>query len=259
MSTAAVAVAVGLAVLLLLTPRRTGGSPAGPGPRRRPTWRRRPRRATTDLDLGVVATEVATRLRAGAPVDQAWRETLARTGVASSAGTPRATEHGVPLDLLELAARPVRTGRLRRRSAPGLGPATAGAIPSTVAACRLTHELGAPLADVLQRCADGLTEAGNAQAARAVALAGPRATARLLGWLPALGLVLGLAVGADPLTVLLDGGAGTVCLVLGIALAVAGRRWVASLERTARAAGSVGGADASVARGRRRGTEPDHS
>src|SRR5690606_31598599 len=107
----------------------------------------------------------------------------------------------------------------------------------TVAACRLTHELGAPLAQVLERCAHGLTEAGNAQAARSVALAGPRSTARLLGWLPLLGLVLGAAVGADPLAVLLGGGLGSLCLAAGAALMVLGRRRVAALDHAASAAG----------------------
>ncbi|WP_418606655.1 hypothetical protein [Georgenia sp. SUBG003] len=149
-------------------------------------------------------------------VRSAWDETFARAGIGGDAASSR-QEDGVPGQLLELAARQAERDRLPRvlrpvvRRAPGLGPTTAGALPGTIAACRLTHELGAPLAEVLQRCAEGLTEAGHARAARAVALAGPRATARLLGWLPLLGLVLGAGIGADPVGVLCrtdDGGRG---------------------------------------------------
>ncbi|GAA4419701.1 hypothetical protein GCM10023169_10630 [Georgenia halophila] len=231
---------LGVAVALLLVP---GGRAARPTPARLRARRRRHGRTRPpdDLDLGVLVTEVGTRLRAGAPVEKAWEETFARVGLGASAGV--VAEDGVPPQLLALAARPTpdrsRRWRLLRRHDPVLSATTAGALPGTLAACRLTRELGAPLADVLQRCAEGLTEAGSAESARAVALAGPRATARLLGWLPALGLLLGLGVGTDPIAVLLDGGAGSVCLVTGSVLMVAGHRWVRSLERTAGTAGRV--------------------
>jgi tight adherence protein B len=175
----------------------------------------------------VVVTEVATRLRTGADVDRAWSEALRRSGLVVDPDPGRASEPGVPAAL----------DRLARASATGRrDEVTAGALPGAVAACRLTHEIGAPMAQVLDRCAQGLTEAGQARSARAVALAGPRASARLIGVLPLLGLVMGAAVGADPLAVLLGGGAGTACLVAGVALLVAGNRWVAALERAARAA-----------------------
>ena len=249
-----VAVLVGAAVLLLVRP---GRRPARRSTRRLgvslPRARRRP--GTREIDLGVLVTEVATRLKAGADVDAAWDETFARAGMTGptaaqtglpAPGAPGAPlqEDGVPGQLLELAARqsvhdqlPRPLRRLVRRPR-GIGSTTAGALPGAIAACRLTHELGAPLAEVLQRCAEGLTEAGHARAARAVALAGPRATARLLGWLPVLGLVLGAGIGADPVAVLLGGGLGSACLLAGVALMVAGRRWVVALERAAGAAGT---------------------
>ncbi|GAA3509377.1 hypothetical protein [Georgenia daeguensis] len=237
-----VAVLVASAVLLLVRP---GRHPAPRSQRRRKRLRPRARRrpGTREIDLGVLVTEVATRLKAGADVDAAWDETFARAGLT---GRTAAREDGVPGQLLELAARHAAHDRLPRpvrrlvRHPPGIGSTTAGALPGAIAACRLTHELGAPLAEVLVRCADGLTEAGHARAARAVALAGPRATARLLGWLPVLGLVLGAGIGADPVGVLLGGGLGSACLLAGVVLMVAGRRWVVALERAAGAAGTGG-------------------
>ncbi|MFC7404425.1 type II secretion system F family protein [Georgenia alba] len=234
------------ALALLVAPGRPLPRPRRPMPV--PRRRRRRRSRARDLDLGSLVMEVATRLRAGAPVEQAWGESFDRAGLPAGDDS----EDGVPPQLLALARRPLRTGRAGRRRHVTVSPTTAGALPGTLAACRLTRELGAPLADVLQRCADGLTEAGQAQAARSIALAGPRATARLLGWLPALGLVLGLAVGADPFGVLLGGGAGTACLVLGIALVLAGRRWVAALQRAAVGGGTERGRRFSRARSRGR-------
>jgi tight adherence protein B len=210
-----------LALVLVSPPRRRARRSVRP--RTPPAWPRR--RHRTDLDLGVVATEVATRLHAGAGVEEAWSRTLARAGLTTGDGGGPAVS-GVPLALARLAG-----------SGHRLGPGAEAALPATVAACRLTHEIGAPLAQVLERTAHGLTEAGQARAARAVALAGPRASARLLGVLPAAGVLMGAAVGADPVAFLLDGGAGTACLLAGAGLMVAGHRWVAALERSARHAG----------------------
>src|SRR5690606_13925557 len=117
--------------------------------------------------------------------EAAWAQTFARAGLGGvGPGVGGTDADGVPPKLawLEEATR------------AGL-PAERAALAATVAACRLTHELGAPLADVLERCAHGITEAAQAQDARRVALAGPRSTARLLGWLPVAGLLLGTGMG----------------------------------------------------------------
>ncbi len=58
----------------------------------------------------------------------------------------------------------------------------------------------------------------------ATALAGARSSAALLAVLPVLGLVLGTAMQADPVTVLLATPAGTRCLV-GVGLDAAGLLW----------------------------------
>jgi tight adherence protein B len=65
------------------------------------------------------------------------------------------------------------------------------------------------------------------------AVAGPRASAAVLAGLPVVGLGMGSGVGADPWRVLTTTGTGTVLLVAGVALEVAGVVWSGRLVRRA--------------------------
>jgi tight adherence protein B len=98
---------------------------------------------------------------------------------------------------------------------------------------RLAHSLGAPLGPVLDRVGDGLAADEESDSDRRAALAGPRSTATLLGWLPLAGPLIGAVVGADPVAVMLDGGTGTLAAITGIGLVAVGRVWVARLVRLA--------------------------
>lgn len=55
-------------------------------------------------------------------------------------------------------------------------------------------------------------------------MAGARASAAILGYLPVLGVVLGQLVGARPVAFLL-GGSGGVLAVVGVSLVCAGLLW----------------------------------
>lgn len=103
-----------------------------------------------------------------------------------------------------------------------------------LAACFDTAEAsGCPLADVLARFAGHLEVEADAEAARSTALAGPRATVRLLAWLPVSGLGLGLLLGVDPMATILGSPWGVMALAAGIGLTAAGRLWSARLVRAA--------------------------
>jgi tight adherence protein B len=65
--------------------------------------------------------------------------------------------------------------------------------------------------------------------ARATALAGPKATTRILSVLPLVGLAMGALLGVDPLRVLVGTPWGTLCLVMGLALTIVGRVWSSRL------------------------------
>jgi len=107
---------------------------------------------------------------------------------------------------------------------------------AVVTACRLAAELGAPLAGVLAGIRSALEHADEAEAARAAASAGPRASARMLTGLPVVGLGLGWVLGAD-LGLLVTDRIGLLAVLTGGGLLLLGRCWTAALVRRAEAAG----------------------
>ena len=98
---------------------------------------------------------------------------------------------------------------------------------------RMSENAGAPLATSLERAAEHAEERIDAFLGRQSALAAPRATGRILSWLPLIGLGLGMLMGSDPLGVLTGSVAGALAGLLGLALALMGRRWTARLVRRA--------------------------
>ncbi|WP_236005204.1 type II secretion system F family protein [Nonomuraea antri] len=85
--------------------------------------------------------------------------------------------------------------------------------------------VGAGLAALVERVAGALRAAQAHRQDVAAQLAGPRATARLLAVLPALGLLMAGALDMHPLDFLLGSVPGLACLVTGIALDACGLWW----------------------------------
>ncbi|PVU84036.1 type II secretion protein F [Cellulomonas sp. WB94] len=192
-------------------------------------------------------TAVSSALRSGQPPASAWRAVL---------GCPVGPD-GVPTvdDLLAATSEP-GSGRLAARTeallarvpfvsatrSGGRSPRRAALerrAEAVVAAGRLAAALGAPLAPVLDRVAESIVADDEVEGERRAALSGPRSTATLLGWLPFLGIGLGFALGADPVGVVLRGGAGTTSAVIGGLLLLGGRRWTGRLVSRAMHAGSA--------------------
>ena len=98
---------------------------------------------------------------------------------------------------------------------------------------RMSECAGAPLATSLERAAEHAEERIDALLGRQSALAAPRATGRILSWLPLLGLGLGVLMGSDPVGVLTGSVLGALTGLLGLGLAFAGRRWTAALVHRA--------------------------
>lgn len=101
-----------------------------------------------------------------------------------------------------------------------------------LAACwRVAVDQGAGLAAGLDRLEGALRAERDQRSDLRAQLAGARATAVMLAGLPVLGLLLGVALGSDPLHVLLHTGAGLGCLLAGSVLEVLGVWWVARIVR----------------------------
>jgi tight adherence protein B len=101
-----------------------------------------------------------------------------------------------------------------------------------LAACwRVAVDSGAGLAAGLERLEGALRAERDQRAELRVQLAGARSTAVLLAGLPVLGLLMGAALGADPLHVLLHSGAGLGCLLVGGVLQSAGLWWALHIVR----------------------------
>lgn len=144
----------------------------------------------------------------------------------------------MPVEALAAAAAggPLGLEPLARGAAEGQGVAegleSAASAPGAhgllaVASCwRVAGQSGAGLARGLEHVSVGLRNEQSVAREVAGQLAGPRATARLLAVLPAFGWLLGSALGADPLHVLVTTGSGWVCLLLGLPLQVAGWWWI---------------------------------
>ncbi|WP_353650225.1 hypothetical protein ABLG96_04560 [Nakamurella sp. A5-74] len=99
-----------------------------------------------------------------------------------------------------------------------------------VSALRISDRHGVPPADLVEVIAGDVARAVAAEEVRIAQTAGPRFSGFVLGALPLFGVLLGTGIGADPVAVLLGGGAaGSALLVVGTALVTAGLLWSARI------------------------------
>ena len=201
--------------------------------------------------MTLVVQQLAALLKGGRTPARLWDELWGIYGASSQTEQdgPSGWRHGTGLSqgslaLLAAARAAARTGapvsEAIRRALPAAfpRPGKESRIWSQLAACfDIAEASGCPLADVLTRFAAQLEVEDDADAARQTALAGPKATVRLLTWLPLMGLGLGMALGVDPLAILLGTPLGLAALVAGAALTIAGRVWSARLVAAAAGAG----------------------
>lgn len=149
-------------------------------------------------DVGSLCTEVAARLRAGAPPLDAWGAALERAGWDTSG-----VENG--------------GGRVEDLLA------SAGPVGDTVVVgMAFSAKTGAPLAGILERLAASVTDGTRTQDAVKVAFAGPKASARVLTFLPLIGLLGGELLGAAPLLWFSSGPLQLLLGSVGLALTAAG-------------------------------------
>jgi tight adherence protein B len=180
---------------------------------------------------------VSAQVRAGAAPVAAWAAAVELAGATGAMGLTV----DPPLALHQWAARRERGGAAGRRDA------AAPHAQAAAAAWRLAERTGAPLGDLLESVCATLRAHRADRAAVEAALAGPRATSRLLLGLPVAGIALGELVGAAPVDVLLTTPAGRTCGGLGLALLLLGRAWMHRLVARVGAPGRPATAAASAA------------
>ena len=227
----AVAAALGTAAAVLLMPRRgerarrrlTGSAAALPAalPAARP--------ATLPAATGDETAALAERLcgiaRAGLPPSRVWAVLAARPG-------PHAVLAASVLPWLD-AGVPAGRALASVSARSGITAAARVQLSCLAAALDACERAGAPLAESLEGLAGALRAQEDARRERDTALAAPRATATVMTALPAVGLLLGAVLGADPLAVLAGTAIGRAVLVLGGALWLAGRWWIRHLVAVA--------------------------
>jgi tight adherence protein B len=173
-------------------------------------------------DLGSIAStvqRVAVLLAAGVAPAAAWG--YLRDGEFSSAVAESCRDGASIPDAIAAAA--VHSGPREQDAWRGLAMAWA-----------VATDAGAPLAPTLREFAASLRELAQAQREIDVALAAPKATARLLLALPAVGILFGILLGFDTLGTLFTTLPGWVCLGLGSGLMLVASRWNRRLVAKAR-------------------------
>jgi tight adherence protein B len=175
--------------------------------RSRARRRRYAQRAAAEDLLATFAEE----LEAGGAPTVAFASAASGSSSAS-ASVSRGTRTTPPMAADEV------TEALRSSDVPTLRQLSAGWQVSTGTGIRL--------APVAARLSAGARAAGARDRELRAALAGPRASGRLVACLPVAAAGLGASVGASPHRVLLDSGAGLACLVVGILSDLAGLAWM---------------------------------
>jgi len=200
--------------------------------------------------VAAVVERLAVLMEAGVPPASAWGYLADQ--LASSArprARPGRTDRGDPrvrdlvADTVTAAATAAREGREiaaaivgQVSATPGARTTDAGAASAwraVAAAWHVATQTGAPLATSLRRLADAQRALGQTQRDVAAALAGPRATSRLVAGLPLVGILFGLALGFDTVRTLFVTPPGLVCLALGTALMLLAWRWSSRMVRRA--------------------------
>lgn len=97
---------------------------------------------------------------------------------------------------------------------------------------QVSERSGASLAEVLERLADDLEADVMAAQAFDAAMAGPKATTKLLTWLPVVGFVAGMLLGIDVLGALTSSWAAQLSVAVGLILWLLNRLWCQYLLRS---------------------------
>lgn len=186
------------------------------------------RRAVPGAELDAVAAaaeRLAVLLAAGVPAGSAWRHLAA----------------GTTVGVIDEAAAAAAVGDPIADAIAGADPSGRSPWRSLAAAWTVAERAGAPLAASLHDLSEALRDEAQSLRDLDAALAGPKASARLVTALPVVAIGFGLLLGFDTAGILLGNPAGLACLVVGSALLWAGARWNRGLVARAAPVGPSAG------------------
>ena len=213
--TVTIALAIALAVWVLI-PSASGGRLAALETGRRQdadvvrTWLRRRKPVSGPALLASALRTLASELRAGsAPVEALER----------AAGEPPLWPHA--LAAARFGDRVDRGLRLDAERRPDL----AGPLRQFAACWHVGVVRGSGLASSVERLAVSLRVQQELHSTLRSELAAPRATARMLGLLPVVGIAMGYLLGADPLAWFLGSPAGLIVFASAVVLTLVGVTW----------------------------------
>ncbi|WP_084125401.1 type II secretion system F family protein [Demequina sp. NBRC 110054] len=137
--------------------------------------------------------------------------------------------------LLRAGAPPATAWAAAGLGAPGPDGVPGGASLELAAAAVLAHTAGCPLAPTVEALAERLADAEDAAARAEAGAAGARLSARILGFLPVVGVAFAAIIDPGAVVWLIRNALGLSCLVAGVLLTLIGRRWLNRMVRRATA------------------------
>jgi len=182
-----------------------------------------PPRVAVPRPVLAMAARVRTPSRKDGPDELLWVETLV---VELGGGRDPASALVAASAATSVCPEAVAVARTGGDVAAALRTAAGTPLTRSVGACwEVAQGSGTGLAASLATLADAARETERVRAELRTGLAEPRATAVVLAALPLLGLLLGTALGADPVQWLLGSTLGRLVLLGGLALEAVGAWW----------------------------------
>ncbi|TFC94545.1 MULTISPECIES: type II secretion system F family protein [Cryobacterium] len=188
-------------------------------------------------EVAQVTQRLAVLLAAGVSPASAWAYLEPVGAVPVGEGAPSPATPGSRI--IRVAAAAGRRGdsiaEAVATEAHVLGGQIGDAWLALASAWEVATQAGAPLASCLRQLAGSFRQLGQLHADLAVALAGPSATARMVAFLPVVGVLFGSLLGFNTLHTLFVTAPGWACLAGGAVLMFAADRWNRRLLHAARA------------------------
>jgi tight adherence protein B len=141
---------------------------------------------------------------------------------------------GVVLQLAALLKAGLPAERAREELSEDLKQLTSRQSGQLEAIWQLSMASGGAMSSAIESLGEAFRATSRHEREIELAFAGPKATAKLVAWLPAAGLLLAQLFGFDPLNAIFSNPVAFGCLILGALLLIGGHRWSKSIIQKAK-------------------------